>query len=510
MTGLIILDGIAERQSEEFNAVKQANTPFIDSLKKKYSNTLLKASEEDVGLLKGQMGNSEVGHITMGAGQIVRQDLTIITEAIKDGSFYENPNLVNFLQSAKQNNKPVHLFGLVSDGGVHSHISHLFALIELCKQQSITDVFVHVITDGRDTSPNSALNFVQSLEQKMTELNVGKIATICGRFYAMDRELKYDRTQKAYNAWVKAEGEHFESVESAINSSYKSGITDEFITPKIICEKNTITLHGKAKGTPIATINNGDYLICFNFRSDRPRQIINSLCGENFTAFKTKNLNLNLLTFTQYDKTYTYPICFEREKAELTLGKILSQNNKTQLRLAEQTKYAHVTFFFNGGRETEFVGETRYMLPGKNVETFDLAPEMSAMEIAQKFVEETNKKQFDFVIINLANGDMVGHTGNFKATVKAVEAVDKALEVIVNQIIKLDGECLVTADHGNADDMRPKSGYKTTHTLNPVMCVLVSETKKPKLKFGGLSNIAPTILKLMGLQIPPNMKGPLF
>ena len=323
-------------------------------------------------------------------------------------------------------------------------------------------------------------------------------------------ELKFDRTQKAYLAWVNAQGEHFESSLDAINSSYKSGVTDEFITPKIICEKNSISLRGKAKGRPIATINEGDFLICFNFRSDSPRQIINSLCDENFEGFDTKKLNLKLLTFTQYDKTYNYPICFEREKAQKTLGEILSENNKTQLRLAEQTKYAHVTFFFNGGREVEFEGETRFMLEGKKVETFDLAPEMSAMEIADKFIEESNKKTYDFVLINLANGDMVGHTGNFKATVKAVEVVDKALEKIVNQILKLGGECLVTADHGNADDMRPNASFKTTHTLNPVMCVLVSENKKPKLKFGGLANVAPTILKLMNLPIPKNMKGPLF
>ena len=510
MTGLIILDGIAERQAEGFNAVKNANTPFMDYIKKNYANTLLRASGEDVGLLSGQMGNSEVGHITMGAGQIVRQDLTIISDAIKDGSFFENVNLLNFLNEAKLNNKAVHLFGLVSDGGVHSHIEHLYALLEMCKQQNLKNVFVHIITDGRDTSPNSAINFVQLLENKMAEIGVGKISTICGRFYAMDRELKFERTQKAYNAWVKAEGEHFEDCSSAINSSYKSGVTDEFITPKIICEKNSISLHGKAKGKPIATINAGDYLICFNFRSDRPRQIINSLCDDNFKAFKTEKLNLKLLTFTEYNKTYNYAFCFEREKAQTTLGEIISRNNKTQLRLAEQTKYAHITFFFNGGRECEFIGEKRFMLEGKNVETFDLAPEMSAMEIAQKFVEETNKKSYDFVLINLANGDMVGHTGNYKATVKAVEIVDKALEIIVNQILKLGGECIVTADHGNADDMRPSSSFKTTHTLNPVMCVLVSETKKPKLKFGGLYNIAPTILKLMGLPIPKEMKGPLF
>ena len=510
MTGLIILDGVGERQSEEFNAVKVANTPFLDSLKKEYSHTLLKASEEAVGLLPNQMGNSEVGHMTLGAGDIIRQDLTVISDAIEDGSFYENENLIKFLTEAKKNNKPVHLFGLVSDGGVHSHINHLFALLKMCKQQNVNNIFVHVITDGRDTTPNSALGFVEKLKQKMKELGVGKIATICGRFYAMDRELKFDRTQKAYNAWVKAEGEHFESSLVAINSSYESGVSDEFITPKIICEKNSISLHGRAKGKPVATINEGDYLICFNFRSDRPRQIINALCDENFKGFKTEKLNLKLLTFTCYDKTYPYPICFERENATTTLGKILSENNKTQLRLAEQTKYAHVTFFFNGGREVEYPGETRFMLEGKNVETFDLAPQMSAMEIADKFVEESNKKQYDFVLINLANGDMVGHTGNFKATVKALEAVDKALEKIVNQIIKLGGECVVTADHGNADDMRPNAPFKTTHTLNPVMCILVSKNKKPKLKLGGLSNVAPTILKLMGLPIPKTMKGPLF
>ncbi len=510
MTGLIVLDGVAERQSSEYNAVKNANTPFLDSLKKKYSTTLLKASEEAVGLLKGQMGNSEVGHMTMGAGQVIRQDLTLISNSIKDKSFYKNENLLNFISEAKRECRPIHIFGLLSDGGVHSHISHLFALLDTFYQQNFNDVYIHVITDGRDTGTTTAINFVKDLENKIKQIGIGQVATICGRFYAMDRELKYERTQKAYDAWVSAKGECFESATSAITSSYNSGVSDEFITPKIICKKNSVSLRGKAKGEPIATINEGDYLICFNFRSDRPRQIINSLCDPDFSQFKTKKLNLKLLTFTEYDKSYTYPVCFKREKVTMPLGKILSDNNLTQLRLAEQTKYAHVTFFFNGGQEVEFNGETRFMLNGKKVETFDLAPEMSAIEIAQKFVEESNKKNYDFVLINLANGDMVGHTGNYEAAIKAMEAVDKALEIIVTQILKLNGECLVTADHGNADDMRPNKNFTTTHTLNPVNCILVSKTKKPKLKFGGLYNIAPTILKLLNLQIPNNMEKPLF
>lgn len=494
--GLVILDGMGYSERTEYNAVKNANTPFLDSLFENYSHTLLQASGQAVGLLDGQMGNSEVGHLNLGAGRVVRQDLTRITNSINDGSFYQNVVLLNAMKNAKSKNKNLHLFGLVSTGGVHSHLSHLFALLKMAKDNGLEKVYVHCFTDGRDTPTNSAKDFVSQIQQKIDELGVGKIATVIGRYYVMDREKNYERTNLAYDCLVYGKGAQETNAISAIENSYSVGVTDEFIKPISIVEN----------GKPVALIQDGDYIIFYNYRADRARQICEALTDKDFAGFKRSKITPTIVTFTEYKSSYPFDIAFKPEDVSNTFSDYLSSLNMTQLKMAETTKYAHITYFFNGGKEALLSGEDRILIEGKKVATFDLAPEMSSDEIATRFTQECKKDKYDFFLINLANCDMVGHTGNYEACLKAVEAVDKALKKIVDHVQSIGGEVVVTADHGNADDEDPNSVFKTTHTLNPVPLVVVSKNK-PTLKKGKLCDVAPTLLKLLGLEQPKEMTG---
>lgn len=495
--GLIILDGMGCGEAAKYNAVTNANTPFLDYLNDNFSHTVLSASGQDVGLLDGQMGNSEVGHLNLGAGRVVRQDLTRITNSINDGSFYKNVALNNIMDTVKKTGKNLHLFGLVSTGGVHSHLSHLFAILKLAKSKNLNKVYIHCFTDGRDTPTNSAKDFVKEIEKVINELQVGKIASIIGRYYVMDREKNYERTKLAYNALVYGEGNKGLSAVEEIEKSYNLGVSDEFIKPTII-EKD---------GSPVALVEDGDGIIFYNYRADRARQICEALTDANFSGFKTKPLNLNLVTFTQYKADYNFEVAFPPENVTNTCSDYLSSLGKTQLKLAETTKYAHITYFFNGGKEAILPLEDRVLIDGKKVATFDLAPEMSAKEIVDEFLVRCQKGKYDFVLINLANCDMVGHTGNYEASLKAVEATDRELKRIVEHILSIGGEVVVTADHGNADDENPDSDFRTTHTLNPVPLYLISNKIKPTLKQGKLCDVAPTVLKLMGIDKPEEMTG---
>lgn len=499
LTMLMILDGFGENANDKANAVKIANTPNIDKLMKTCPTTEIYTSGLNVGLPDGQMGNSEVGHTNIGAGRIVYQELTRITKSIEDGDFFSNAEFIKAIENCKKHNSKLHIMGLLSDGGVHSHIRHLFALLELAKRKDFEDVYVHCFMDGRDTPPASGETYIAELEEKMKEKGIGKIATISGRFYAMDRDKRWERIQKAYDAMVKGEGEKFSSASVAIENSYQKEIFDEFVVPTVICSNDK----------PVATIDDNDSVIFFNFRPDRAREITHAITDDTFDGFdRVKQVKTNFVTFTNYDETIkNVSIAFKKDEIKNTFGEIISRNGFTQLRIAETEKYAHVTFFFNGGEEKQYEGEDRILIPSPKVETYDMKPEMSALEVTDKVVEAILSKKYDSIILNFANPDMVGHTGNIEAVAKALEALDGCVERVVEAIEKANGNLLIIADHGNCEQMIDyKTGEPhTAHTTNPVPCVLVG--KDVKLKEGRLADIAPTMLDLMGLDKPEEMTG---
>ena len=499
LTMLMILDGFGNNPNKEGNAVEIANTPNIDRIMKTCPTTEIYTSGLNVGLPEGQMGNSEVGHTNIGAGRIVYQELTRITKSIEDGDFFSIPELVEAIENCKKNNSKLHIMGLLSDGGVHSHIRHLFAILELAKRKDFEDVYVHCFMDGRDTPPASGENYILKLEEKMKEKGIGKIATISGRFYSMDRDKRWNRIQKSYDAMVNGIGEKATTAIAAIESSYQKEIFDEFIEPTVICNGDT----------PIATISDNDSVIFFNFRPDRAREITRTLVDKEFCEFETKKMNLYFVCFTRYDDTMpNVKIAFKPTTLENTFGEYISKNGLKQLRIAETEKYAHVTFFFNGGEEKQYEGEDRILVPSPKVETYDLKPEMSAIEVTDKVVEAINSKKYDVIILNYANPDMVGHTGNLEAAVKAIETIDSCVQRVVEAVESQDGTLLITADHGNAEQMvDAKTGEPhTAHTTNPVPLMLVG-MENVKLKSGKLADLAPTMLDIMGLEKPEQMTG---
>ena len=500
LTMLMILDGFGENGEERANAVKLANTPNIDKLMKTCPTTDIHTSGLDVGLPEGQMGNSEVGHTNIGAGRIVYQELTRITKSIEDGDFFTNEEFVAAIENCKKYNSKLHIMGLLSNGGVHSHIRHLFGLLELAKRRDFEDVYVHCFMDGRDTAPSSGESFISELEEKMKEKGVGKIATITGRFYAMDRDKRWQRVEKAYNALVKGEGEKATSAIGAVESSYQKEIFDEFIEP-------TVIVNGE---TPVATIGKHDSVIFYNYRPDRAREITRALVDKEFNEFEVeKDLDLYYVCMTSYDETMpNVHIAFKKEELKNTFGEYISNKGLTQLRIAETEKYAHVTFFFNGGEEKQYKGEDRILVPSPKVETYDLKPEMSAYEVTDKVVEAINSEKYDCIILNYANPDMVGHTGNLEAAIKAIETIDQCVGRVVEAVQKQEGVLLITADHGNAEQMIDyKTGEPhTAHTTNPVPLILVG-MEEAKLKEGKLADIAPTMLDIMHLEKPEEMTG---
>jgi len=504
MTALIIMDGFGINPATEGNAIYQQGTPVLDALMAKYPTTQLGASGMDVGLPDGQMGNSEVGHLNIGAGRIVYQELTRITKDIQDGVFFEKKPLVKAMDTAKETGKAVHLMGLLSDGGVHSHNTHLYALLEMCKQRGLKDVYVHCFLDGRDVPPSSGIDYVKELQQKLEEIGVGKIATVMGRYWAMDRDNLWDRVQKAYDAMVLGVGETAATGAEAVEQSYAKEDTDEFVKPTVVLE------NGKA----VATIGEGDSVIFFNFRPDRARQLTRTFIMPDFDGFVRANgyFPVNFVSMTQYDETFTgLEIVNPPETLDNTMGEYLSKLGKTQLRIAETQKYAHVTFFFNGGVEKPNDGEDRELIPSSKVATFDMKPEMSAYEVTEKAVELINEKKYDVMILNFANCDMVGHTGVMEAAMKAVATVDECVGKVVEAVLANGGRAFVTADHGNADQMvDPANGEPfTAHTTNPVPFIAIGpEMIGRTLREGGrLADIAPTMLDSMGLEIPAQMTG---
>jgi 2,3-bisphosphoglycerate-independent phosphoglycerate mutase len=495
---LVIMDGWGLGLVPASDAIQQAKVPFVTSLYKNYPHTTLVTCGEAVGLPEGQMGNSEVGHLNLGAGRIVYQELQRINVAIKTGELASNPTLLAAIDYAKQNNKPLHLLGLVSDGGVHSHTSHLKAICDLCKAKGLSQLYIHAFTDGRDTDPKSGLGYIENLENHLKN-SAGKIATVSGRYYAMDRDKRWERVQLAYNCLVKAEGPVASAAVDSIKANYANNITDEFIKPTIITEN----------GKPIATIKEGDAVLCFNFRTDRCREITEVLSQKDFPDFGMKKLDLHYTTITKYDETFKkVNIIFENDNLQNTLGEVLAKHNKKQIRIAETEKYPHVTFFFSGGRELPFEGETRIMAPSPKVATYDLQPEMSAAELTDKLLPEIKAGNPDFVCLNFANADMVGHTGVFSAVMKAVETVDACVEKIVTAGVENGYTIFLTADHGNADYMINEDGSpNTAHTLNLVPFFIIDKDWKGSIKPGKLGDLAPTILKVMGLDIPIEMTG---
>ena len=500
VTMLMILDGFGDNKNKDGNAIKLANTPNIDKLMKKYPNTDIFTSGLHVGLPEGQMGNSEVGHTNIGAGRIVYQELTRITKSIEDGDFFSNPEFIAAIENCKKYNSKLHILGLVSDGGVHSHNRHLYGLLEMAKRRDFENVYVHCFLDGRDTPPASAENYIQELEEKMKEKGVGKIASLSGRFYAMDRDKRWNREQKAYDAMVFGKGETAGTAINAIESSYQKEVFDEFVEP-------TVIMNGDK---PVATIEDGDSVIFFNFRPDRARQITRALVDPEFNEFETKKMNLYFVCFTSYDETMpNVHIAFKKEPVKNTLGEVISKNGGKQLRIAETEKYAHVTFFFNGGEVKQYEGEDRILVPSPKVETYDMKPEMSAYEVTEKVLEAINSKKYNCIILNYAHPDMVGHTGNLPAAIKAIETIDECVGKVVGAINAQKANLLITADHGNAEQMIDyKTGEPhTAHTTNLVPLILISEKENVKLKEGKLADLAPTILELMGIEKPEEMTG---
>jgi 2,3-bisphosphoglycerate-independent phosphoglycerate mutase len=493
---LIIMDGWGLGKIKSSDAIQHAKTPFVTSLYTKYPNATLVTCGEDVGLPDGQMGNSEVGHLNLGAGRVVYQELQRINVAIRSGEFQQNSTLLNAISYAKENNKTLHLLGLVSDGGVHSHINHVKALASLCAAQGLQNMLVHAFTDGRDTDPKSGLNFLTDLQNHL-KTTTGHIATITGRYYAMDRDKRWERVKLAYDAMVNAVGTATNDVLGAVKKSYEENITDEFIKP-IINSNVTDT-----------KIKEGDVVISFNFRTDRCREITEVLTQQNMPEFGMHKLNLHYTTMTQYDQSFEkVNVVFQNDDLKNTLGEILEQNKKTQIRIAETEKYPHVSFFFSGGREVPFEGEKRIMIQSPKVATYDLKPEMSAYEVAAAIVPEIENKTADFICLNFANADMVGHTGVWDAVIKAVETVDACVEKVVTAALASDYAVFLLADHGNADyEINPDGTPNTAHSLNLVPFFVIDTEWKGVVKSGKLGDVAPSILTMMGIAIPKEMTG---
>ncbi len=496
---LIIMDGWGLGKVASSDAIQHANVPFTKSLYSKYPNTTLVTCGEAVGLPDGQMGNSEVGHLNLGAGRIVYQELQRINVAVRDGSFAKNQKLLSAMRIAKENNKPLHLLGLVSNGGVHSHINHLKAIVDVCNNEGLKEVFIHAFTDGRDCDPKSGLAFIIELQQHLN-YSIGKIASVSGRYYAMDRDKRWERIKLAYDALVKGEGAKSTDAVAAVENSYKNNVTDEFIKPTVIVDESQ---------QPLATIKNGDVAICFNFRTDRCREITQVLTQMDLPEFDMNKLSLHYTTMTEYDKTYNnIEVIFENDNLNNTLGEILEQNGLKQIRIAETEKYPHVSFFFSGGREKPFEGEKRIMIPSPKVATYDLQPEMSAYQVTDAIVAEIKNKSADFICLNFANADMVGHTGIWEAAIKAVETVDKSVEKVVTAGLANGYTIFLTADHGNSDYMINEDGSpNTAHTLNPVPFFIIDKEWSGTIKPGKLGDIAPTILTMMKLPVPKEMTG---
>lgn len=495
---LMILDGWGLSKDKSVSAIDQANTPVLDNLFDTYSHSELEASGLAVGLPEGQMGNSEVGHMNIGAGRVVYQDLVKINKAVEENTLSENQTLVNALSYANENNKRVHLMGLVSDGGVHSHVNHLKGLMSICAQKGINNVFIHAFTDGRDTDPKGGKAYIQDVIEH-SKNTTGKLASITGRYFAMDRDNRWERVKLAYDAMVNGVGSASTNPIATIENSYANGVTDEFIKPIIITNE----------GKPIGSISEGDLVLCFNFRTDRGRQITQALTQSDFPDQNMKKLSLKYVTMTNYDDSFDgVDVIFDKDNLTNTLGDVLAQKGKKQIRIAETEKYPHVTFFFSGGRESEFEGEKRLLCPSPKVATYDLQPEMSANDIKKDIIAELNQKEVDFVCLNFANADMVGHTGVFEAAVKACETVDSCAGEVIEAALSNDYTTIVIADHGNSDIMiNPDGSPNTAHTTNLVPCILVDKEMKPELKDGKLGDLAPTILQLMGVTVPSEMTG---
>jgi len=500
---LIIMDGWGLGKTESADAIRHAKTPFVSSLYAKYPNSTLVACGEAVGLPDGQMGNSEVGHLNIGAGRIVYQELQRINVAVRDGSFAKNTVLLEALRKAKSGNKNLHLLGLVSDGGVHSHINHLKKIIDCCKSEAVPKVFIHAFTDGRDTDPKSGLGFITSLQQHLDSTGTGMIASVSGRYYAMDRDKRWERVKLVYDALVHGKGGSGTNVLQIIEKSYADGITDEFIKPSVVLGSG---------GKPLATIQEEDVVVCFNFRTDRCREITEVLTQTDIPEQGMKKLALDYTTMTEYDHHFkNVHVMFDNDDLKMTMGEVMAKNMLTQIRIAETEKYPHVTFFFSGGREKEFEGEKRIMIPSPKVATYDLQPEMSANGITDAIIPEINHKTANFICLNYANADMVGHTGDFPAVVKAVETVDHCVERVATAALANDYIVFITADHGNADFMiNPDGSPNTAHSLNLVPYFILDNQWHGKVHPGKLADIAPTLLKLMGYEAPPEMTGNLL
>ncbi|MDX2069505.1 MAG: 2,3-bisphosphoglycerate-independent phosphoglycerate mutase [Haliscomenobacter sp.] len=497
---LVIMDGWGLGQVPSADAIAQANTPFVDALYQQYPHATLVTHSELVGLPDGQMGNSEVGHLNIGAGRVVYQELARINKAIRERELHQNPTLLKAIQYAKENDKPFHIMGLVSDGGVHSHINHLKAIIDIVEEQGLKQAFIHAFTDGRDCDPKSGLGFLQEIVD-YTANKATKLASVVGRYFAMDRDKRWERVKLAYDLMVNGVGEATTDVIKTFGARYSTNETDEFIKP-ILCTND--------EGQALATIQDGDALLCFNFRTDRPREISQVLTQSDFPDFGMHKMNLHYVTMTNYDETYqNVEVIFQNDNLVNTLGEVLSKAGKTQVRIAETEKYPHVTFFFNGGREEPFAGERRLLVPSPKVATYDLQPEMSAVGITDAIVTDIVQNQPDFICLNYANADMVGHTGIFSAAIKAVETVDSCMNKLVNTALDYDYDCIIIADHGNSDYMINEDGTpNTAHTKNPVPIIYASaQAAGATIKAGKLGDIAPTILNLMGVPAPTEMTG---
>ena len=496
---LIIMDGWGLGKVKSSDAIQHAKTPFVTSLYSRYPNTTLVTCGEAVGLPEGQMGNSEVGHLNLGAGRIVYQELQRINVAIKDGSFAQNKVLLETIQTARNNKKPLHLLGLVSNGGVHSHINHIKAIIDVCHEQQLKDVFIHAFTDGRDTDPKSGLGFIKELQEHLNK-KVGRIATVSGRYFAMDRDKRWDRVKLAYDAMVNGIGEKATDAIEAVAQSYKLNVTDEFIKPTVIIDEGQ---------HPLATIKNGDVALCFNFRTDRCREITQVLTQSDLQEFVMHKLSLFYTTMTEYDQSFkNVHVIFETDNLVNTIGDVIANLGLKQIRIAETEKYPHVTFFFSGGREVPFEGEKRIMIPSPKVATYDLKPEMSAYEVTDAIVPEIENETASFICLNFANTDMVGHTGVWEAAIKAAETVDKCVERVVTAALNHGYAVFLTADHGNADYMiNPDGTPNTAHTLNPVPLFFIEKDYRPSIKPGKLADIAPSILTWMDIPLAKEMTG---
>lgn len=501
-TVLMILDGFGLNDNKEGNAVAIANTPVLDALMRDYPFAEGNASGLAVGLPDGQMGNSEVGHLNIGAGRIVYQELTRITKEIEDGTFFSNPALLSGIENVKKNNSALHLYGLLSDGGVHSHNTHLYGLLKLAKREGVEKVYVHCFLDGRDTAPTSGKGFVEELEEQIKEIGVGKIASITGRYYAMDRDNRWDRVQKAYDVLTKGIGETAESAVAAMEASYAKEVTDEFFLPTAIIEN----------GKPVATIEEGDSIVFFNFRPDRARELTRAFCADEFDGFdRGERRRVTYICFTEYDVTIpNKEVAFHKMELKNTFGEYLAAHGKKQARIAETEKYAHVTFFFNGGVEEPNPGEDRILVNSPKVATYDLQPEMSASEVGERLCEAIRSDKYDVIIINFANSDMVGHTGIVEAAVKAVETIDACVGKAVEALKEVDGQMFLCADHGNAEQLvdYESGGPLTAHTTNPVPFLLINADPSYRLREGGcLADIVPTLIELMGMEQPAEMTG---